>query len=339
MKTEWKAFLAEAGAEFDATTGILTDFGNPERERRAATGGNVLIPLSHETINVTGSDAESFLQGQLTNDVTRLTAAHAELAGYCSPKGRLLAIFLLGPYGPGYWLRVPEGLAAPLIKRLRLFVLRADVGLEDVSNSWIGFGVSGPDADQQVHEVVGSVPTAVNELVTTEDRIVIRRPGPFPRFELLARFDRAKADWYRFNVHGTPVGPTNWRLLDILCGHPAIFPESQDLFLPQAVNLDQWDGISFQKGCYPGQEVVARTHYRGKLKRRMVGARIDARSPPAPGTTIHRAAETEVVGHVVDAALHGDGLTRAQIVVSEAVTPGQDTLYCEGEVPVYVDAS
>jgi folate-binding protein YgfZ len=196
-------------------------------------------------IRVGGADAETFLQGQLTQDV-RAAGSTPLPAGYCSPKGRLLALMSVTRDADGFVLELHRGVLAATLKRLRLFVLRSKVMLEEV-------------------------PCA------------------------------------------SPIGEAEWRRNNILAGLPVIYPETSDHFVPQMVNLDQLGGVSFSKGCYTGQEIVARLHYLGNLKRRMFLLR-GAGPAPAPGTQIQSGEDTQAVGEVVDAVQTTDGTAIAAVL-------------------------
>ena len=307
MKPEWKEFLADAGAEFD--DGCVATFGNPERERRMTTTGLVFCDLSHfGMIAAYGADAESFLQNQLTNDVRKVDAGHSQLNAYCTPKGRMLAFFRLFRRGDTYYLRMPREVTEPTLERLRKFVLMSKVTLEDGSDALVRIGVSGTAAPEELTAALGKVPQGPEDVVTAGDITAIRVPGVLPRFEIYGELEAMKSLWNKLNVRGAPIGAPNWKLLDILAGIPNVYTETQEAFVPQMANLELIDGVSFKKGCYPGQEIVARMQYLGKLKRRMYRLHGGGSQPPAPGTDIFLAGKAEEpVGKVVDAELHPDG--------------------------------
>jgi hypothetical protein len=317
MKVEWREFLSNNGAEFDDCDRVKT-FGNPEREVRAALSGNVFADLSHlGMIEVHGKDAESFLQGQFSNDVRQLSNACSQLNGYCNPKGRLIASFRMFRRGDAYYLCLPMEMIEPLLKRLRMFILRADVTLEDISEAWMRVGLAGPDAVAELESAIGeAVPQAVDSVLEREAFSIIRVPGTRPRFEIFATLEAAAKIWNALNVRGAPVGAPVWELLDILAGVPTIELKTSELFVPQMVNMQLLGGVSFKKGCYPGQEVVARMQYLGKLKRRMYLVQIHSNSRPEPGEEIFSSADPEQsAGRIVSAQAHPDGGYRALAVI------------------------
>lgn len=308
MNPAWKHFLQDAGAEFDADQ--VASFGNPDLERRVVTAGNVFCERSHHgLIAVRGDDAMAFLQGQFGNDVKQVTATRAQLSSYCNPKGRMLATFRLFLRDGVYYLNLPRALVDPIVQRLRMFVLRAKVTVEDASDTLIRIGVSGPQSDAQIKDILGDLPQEVDAALEAGKRTVVRIPGPHPRFEIYGELEPMQKLWQGLNVHSAPVGAGPWALLDILAGIPVINPETSGLFVPQMANLQLIGAVNFQKGCYPGQEVVARMQYLGKLKRRMYRAHVEADRVPRPGDPLHApdAGAGQDIGQVVNAEAGADG--------------------------------
>lgn len=280
----------------------VTNFGQPPAELAALAGGTVLCDLSHlGLIGVAGDDAAEFLQGQLSCDVRQAGPGQALYAGYCSPKGRLLATFLLWRAGECFYLQLPATLREVIEKRLRMFVLRARVKLGDASDSSIRIGLAGPGAAAALTEVAGAVPSGRLALAHADDTTVIRLDDQ--RFELLAPPERAMFLWDTLARHATPAGAAAWDWHEIRAGIPVVLPATQDQFVPQMANLELIGGVSFQKGCYPGQEIVARTHFLGRLKRRMYLAHVDSEVAPAAGDELY-APDTpgQAIGTVVNAA-------------------------------------
>ncbi len=316
MKPEWWSFLSDAGAELD-DRGVAS-FGNPQREKRMVTNGDVLCDLSHwGLIGVRGEDALKFLHSQLSSDVTQVSETHSQLSSYCSPRGRVLACFRIFQRGDTFFLRLPAVMLEPALNRLRLYVLRARVTLEDASDALIRCGYSGPNAKAELKHALGTCPDHIDASVRAHDINVIHIPGPHPRFELYGNLSALQELWSVLNVRAAPVGASPWALLDILSGVPNIYPATSDRFVPQMVNLHLLGGLSFQKGCYPGQEVVARMHYLGKLKRRMYRVHLTSDRVPQAGDEIYTAGKhpTEPIGMIVDAQPHSDDGVEALAVL------------------------
>jgi tRNA-modifying protein YgfZ len=219
-------------------------------------------------LRFSGADAKAFLQGQLTCDVAALQPGNSTYGGYCTPKGRLLATFLLWLSADGYTMLLPAILAEPVRKRLTMYVLRSKVNVEDLTPDLACIGVFGADVMQQLGALGGAVPERVHGLVVRDGVTVIQLPAQ----RYLAVLPRVQS--------GMADGSDAWAGLDIVSGIPFILPATQEEFVPQMVNLDLIGGLSYTKGCYPGQEIVARTHYLGKLKQRMYRANVSAAAMP-----------------------------------------------------------
>lgn len=310
MHAEWRAFLERAGAVL--ATDRVADFGRADAELRAALSGDILCDLSHlGLIAVRGPDSEPFLQGQLTCDVRQVTPEHSLIGAYCSPKGRALASFRLFRRGDDYYLELPRPMVEPTLARLSKYVLRAKITLDDASDALARIGVAGPDAARLLAAQTSDsvIEMAVGDVLHSNDITAIRLPGAIPRYELHGPVPETRAAWEALTPNIAPVGVEAWRLLDILAGTPAVYPETVEAFVPQMLNLQLLDGIGFKKGCYTGQEVVARTHYLGKLKRRMYLARVESPAPPRAGDPLFspQADASQSAGRLADACRHPDG--------------------------------
>ncbi|GMQ88209.1 MAG: folate-binding protein YgfZ [Gammaproteobacteria bacterium] len=327
MISEWKEFLANAGAEF-SDTGVA-HYGSLRRELSVATTGNIFADLSHYgLISAHGEDTETFLQGQFTNDIRKVTDGHSQLSGLCNPKGRLLATFRVFHRGDSYYLCLPASMLEDVIKRLRMFVLRSKVTLEDASDTFVHLGVSGDDAQQELRKFAGELPDTVNAAVQAGHHTIIQVPGVHPSYEIFTTVDDARQLWDRLNVQSAPIGADAWQLLDIQAGIPVISPQTREAFVPQMTNLQLIDGVSFQKGCYTGQEIVARMQYLGKLKRRMYRARIDNGPRPTGDEEVFSADNAQQsAGKLVSAAPHPDGGYAMLVVLQIASAESESGLH------------
>jgi len=227
-------------------------------------------------LSVTGADARAFLHAQLTNDIEQLSQERWALAGWCSAKGRLLASFLVIPAPDGFLLQVARDLAAPVAKRLSMFVLRSKVKISDLSDAWAQFGVWDTDLGSGEVSWRGNVAT-----VRVGERRFLQL-GP-------------SAELTEPAPGANEADEVQWTLQEIRAGRPLITSATQDQFVPQMVNFEVLGGVDFRKGCYPGQEIVARAQYRGQVKRRMVHTRAPAGVSLQPGQEFNG-------GTVVDAA-------------------------------------
>ncbi|TAK44982.1 MAG: folate-binding protein [Betaproteobacteria bacterium] len=268
-------------------------------------------------IAVSGGDARAFLHTQLTNDIEHLPPQAACLAGWCSAKGRLLATFLVASHGDGFVLQVAHELAPAILKRLQLFVLRSKVKLSDASAEWAQFGVWGDGADAALGRLGIAAPTQDLGIARAHDRFTIRLSA---RHYLLFASAALRAETQSRLPQGDA---SDWALEEIRAGRPHVVQATQDLFVPQMVNFELLGGVDFRKGCYPGQEVVARTQYRGQLKRRMVRLRApqtlragqDLYSDDTagqPSGTVVNAARGEALAVIPLATLEHGAAVRAQ---------------------------
>ena len=284
MASVWQAHLLGAGARMDGSR--VTHFGDPEAELRAAAAGTILADLSHSgLIRLCGPDREEFLQAQLSNDVTQLDLSRAQYSAYCSAKGRMLASLLLWQEEQAHFLQLAADLSEAIRKRLGLFVMRAKVSLEDAAGDLARIGCAGPKARAFLAQCGLTPPSAPLGVWHSDGATLIALSAD--RFELAIGLDRAPALWNGLAALARPVGARVWEQLDIAAGIPTVTVLSQDQFIPQMLNYDAIGGVSFQKGCYPGQEIVARTRYLGKLKRRMVLANVLSRAEPMPGDELY----------------------------------------------------
>lgn len=275
-------------------------------EHAAAPGAPAAVPLPElGVIAVGGADAISFLQAQLTNDVAHLAAADMQLNGYCTAKGRLLATFHQWRHGDDVMLRLPREILPAVMKRLSMFVLRAKVRLADASDQWTTTGLLG--AADLARRAGVEPPAAPWTGIVIDDARLDRVPdaGGTDRFLLTAPAPSSLPPWCA-DLPRRPAGA--WWRSEIDAAVPTVFAATQEKFVPQMINLEVLGGVSFRKGCYPGQEVVARSQYLGKLKRRMQRAHVDHSDVAIAGDVYH-SDEQQPVGTIVMAAASPQGGT------------------------------
>lgn len=263
---------------------------------------NDLFELSRNSlIAVTGDDSQAFLHAQFTSEVAGLAPDRSQYSGYCTPKGRLLASFLLWRTEGGFYLQLPSSVSEAIQKQLSKFILRAKVNVRDASGEFVCLGVSGESAEAGLKQLFGNVPRADHDVARHDDTTIIRLPAD--RFEVVVPLEKAAAVREALAKDAQAAGPEFWDWLDIRAGIPVIAPATQEEFVPQMVNLDLIGGVSFTKGCYPGQEIVARMHYRGRLKQRMYLAHIGSAAAPQPGDKLYSAdLGAQSSGMIVNAA-------------------------------------
>ena len=259
-------------------------------------------------IDAAGDDAASFLHGQLTNDVQHLDAASARLAGYCSPKGRLLASMLIWRAADTIRLLVSKELTPSVQKRLSMFVLRAKAKLVDATDSVAVVGFAG-DVRAPLAKLFDALPDGVHVHVAGPAGSLIRVPDSVAQPRYLWVGPKALVLEGLASLEGqlARVSPAVWDWLDIHAGEPRITQGVLEQFVPQMVNFDVIGGINFRKGCYPGQEVVARSQYRGTIKRRTALAHVAA-DAVRPGTELfHSEDPSQPCGMVVNVAAAAKG--------------------------------
>lgn len=264
-------------------------------------------------IGISGADAGDFLRNQLTNDVLRLGSDRHFLAAWCDPKGRVLMLARVALVERRYLLIVPRSLIAALMRRLQMYVLRAQVTLTNESERFCVAGVF-DDGD----ELPG-----VNSTTSRDGLITLGLPATTDgtrRALLLA--DEPDA----LPANALSVDEPAWQLGQIDAGVPQIVPETQSQFVPQMLNLHWLLAVDFAKGCYPGQEIVARLHYRGRLTRHVQRLRWTADEAPAAGSLVITAADANA-GMVLQAVSDGSGQGRLLAVVKTAQAYADD-LHC-----------
>ena len=280
------------------------------------------VPLAHwGVIRASGADAAKFLHGQLTNDVLGLARSQARLAGYCSAKGRLLASFVLWQPAADEWLLACHAsVLAATLKRLAMFVLRAQCKLGDASAEVGLIGVAGASARSATPELA---PWDVRDGALTQT------PGQWIRLpdaagQPRALFAGSTADAAAtVAASGLPaIGLEAWRWLEVQSGVATIEAGTAEQFVPQMLNFELVGGVDFQKGCYPGQEVVARSQYRGTVKRRMFLFDSDARAS-AGQEVFHSGDASQPAGMVANAARHpqatgGSALVEVKLAALES---------------------
>lgn len=303
---DWMAFLSARGARVVA--GVVADFGDPRGELAAARSDSVLADLSHlGVLRFAGADALTFLHGQVSNDVKGLGSEQARPAGYCTPKGRLLANFLLLCEADGVLMLLSRDVLAGVEKRLRTYVLRSKVTVSDATTAFVVLGASGPGAPDAVGAALGTpAPADVYAVTRSESGVAVRVPGD--RFVVVAPRAASEAVWARLAGSLRPVGTPAWQWLEIAHGLPLVTVATQEELVPQMANLELVGAVSFDKGCYPGQEIVARSQYLGQVKRRTHRAAVATSEPPRAGEHVYESGDaTQTAGIVINAAPAPDG--------------------------------
>ena len=276
----------------------------------AELAGGFVAPLGDfGLIAVTGDDGASFLHNQLTNDVEHLSGTEARLAGYCSPKGRLMATFLMWRNADAIYLQLPRALQAPLQKRLQMFVLRAKASLSDASGEQLTFGLGGAKAEAVLKTWFETLPGTPYGKLDHAMGTLIRVADVFgaPRYQWLTSPETAHQVWPVLSAALATGDDAAWQLSQVHAGVPQIETATQEQFVPQMINFELLGGVNFKKGCYPGQEIVARSQYLGKLKRRTTLVSIAGTAARAGDEVFAASDPAQPCGMVVNAAPNGAG--------------------------------
>ncbi len=325
MNNPWYSFLTGDGVKLDDH--FVAPFTTVQEEAEAVTEQTVVTPLLQQgVIRVSGEDAATFLQNQLTNDVRKVDDERSQLTAWCSPKGRVLTCLRLFRTPEGFHLLLPATLLPGILERLQKYVLISKVKLEDAGDVLALLGIAGSEAGTLLQKQGLAVPGETNHVARGNGITLLRIPGPVPRFVVAGDAEELIPLWSTLADSARPVGSPAWELLNIRAGLPEIHPETVEAFVPQMINLDLLDGVSFDKGCYPGQEVVARLRYLGKLKRRMYRARLENTSPPSPGEPLLLGGDGRETGKVVTAQPDGQGGSELLAVLEIASVEGGEPI-------------
>lgn len=285
----------------------------PQAQAHAVRHGSTVCRIERfAVLRVSGEDAPAFLQGQLSNDVRALDGRLAQYSSYSTPKGRVMASFLLWRQAEAFFLLLSADIAAAIARRLSMFVLRSKVRIEPVSDGRL-FGFHGPLAEQWLEAArPGLIPAGRLETGGDGDGLMTVR---LPSGALLLWATPAAADTLAGAGSAALqcVDDAAWGLLDIDAGIPWVSLPTQEQFVPQMLNMDIFGALSFTKGCYPGQEIIARARYLGQVKRRMY--RVELPVEAAIGTPLF-SPETadQTIGMVVNVACDDSGRMLALIV-------------------------
>lgn len=261
MNQKWKNFLTSKNAEISADGEIR--FPPIENNRK-----NVVFPLSKfSVLSISGSDSTQFLQGQSTCNIDEITDSKGSFGAFCTPKGRAICTFFIIRHKDSFLLILPFELMETVTKKLQLYILRSNVKLNPVPEEFCLLGLNSTAPSESGLEL----PEAKYAAVCKKDMTIIRFPGSQPRFMAMGTAQDAMELWTDLTENHAfeAANSSDWLLQDLVSGIPWLNSKTSEEFVPQMINLDQLDGISFNKGCYTGQEIVARTHYLGKAKRRM----------------------------------------------------------------------
>ncbi len=313
MNPNWHSFLESAEAFIDGASNEILHFGDANGELKAAQKQTILVPLSHlGLLAASGDDARSFLHSQFTSDINHLEANQVQHSAWCTAKGRMQASFVIWHAGSDFRLALAADLQEAAQKRLQMFVLRSKVKLSSLSDSHVLLGLAGPQALEAMADAGLPCPAAQLNSTSANGIDVLALEGG--RYIIAAPLAAATSLWQKLSVKARPAGLPAWRWLDVQSGFPLVTLATKEEFVPQMADFEKLGGVSFHKGCYPGQEIVARTQYLGKVKRHLY--RISSEQTLQAGDHLHSPDNPDqACGMVVSAAPSPSGGFAALAVV------------------------
>ncbi|KIP94276.1 CAF17-like 4Fe-4S cluster assembly/insertion protein YgfZ [Pseudomonas fluorescens] len=275
--------------------------------------------LSHEgVLAVRGADAGKFLQGQLTCNINYLSDTRASLGARCTQKGRMQSSFRILLEGDGVVMAMASELLEPQLADLKKYAVFSKSKLTDESAAWVRFGLEHGDA--ALTSLGLALPAETDSVVRHESLIAIRVSPE--RAELWVPAAQAQNIQSQLSTTLSEGDLNQWLLGQIRAGIGQVMPSTRELFIPQMLNLQAVGGVSFKKGCYTGQEIVARMQYLGKLKRRLYRLRLDTAELPEPGTQLFAPSHSSSIGEVVLAANAEGNIELLAVLQAEAAEAG-----------------
>ncbi|MBL1140562.1 MAG: folate-binding protein YgfZ [Proteobacteria bacterium] len=287
MQDTWQNFLKEQTTQDNSDIDI--------------TKSPIVSPLSgFALLIVTGDDRHAFLQGQLINDLKLIEKPGAQLSAWCNPKGQVITNFIVINTGISYLLLFKQELKEFVQKRLTMFVMRSNVTIKDISESSPLLDVANI---KDLSSLGTNIPTNAGGVHAVDDLVIICHPDNSGRYLITGSVDALIKKLPALNTKFS--SGSLWEILDIFAGLPWVTAATQEQFLPQMLNLDALKSLSYQKGCYPGQEVIARLHYRGDVKKRLQPIKSD--NELIVGDDIYLDNTENKVGTVINSSAHIDG--------------------------------
>jgi folate-binding protein YgfZ len=258
MNIDWIDFLNSNGTTLTANSELQL------QEKQAVSTNSITALTDLSIIKITGKDASQFLQGQLTCNIKELIESNSYFTAFCNAKGRTISTLLILKIEDGFLCLLPDELVEKVITKLRMYILRSDVQLRDETDELCLLGLTTNNSD-----LLPDLPKT-DFAVSNHSEIIIKLPSTFSRYLIISPFLKAKSIWSSLTRYNLSIcHPNTWKYLDISAGLPWLTKNTSEEFIPQMLNIDKLGGLSFNKGCYTGQEIIARTHYLGKAKREL----------------------------------------------------------------------
>lgn len=268
-------------------------------------------------IEISGDDASSFLQAQMTGDINKLKDGESQFSAWCNAAGKVIATFIVSRNIDRYYLILPVDILDTVYRRLKMYVFRAKVNLSYMTNSHTCLGACMQNPETVQNEFINKVFSSIKIPVPNDPTRVI----------FISANNEMPALFAGIAAHGTRIIPDeSWQITDMTTGIPWICHATSEQFLPQELNLEPLGGLSYNKGCYPGQEIIARLHFRGRQKRQLCTGYIQTSGPlPAPGINLPSQTESQTAGAILNCVRESDSLVRVLAVIDTEKT-GTDTV-------------
>ena len=296
MCPDWQEFLITQGGIVE--DGVLLGFSEYDNK----TFDNFITDLSHlALIDVSGEDADDFLNGQFTTNIKQLAKDHLQFSAWCNPKGQVKTTFYIYRNETGFNILLPIELKDSFLKQLQMYIMRANVTLIDKSDELVRLGIQ--TNNKLVVELLESVPEKEGNISIQHGLHclhVFSSDINSQRYILIGSVEKLIKLWQDFSQNSNTVGTSIWELLDIQAAYPWLSSQTTEKFLPQMLNLDLIDGLNYQKGCFPGQEIIARLHFRGQLKRSLYLATCSLDAQPEITDQLYISDHKNSVGIVIN---------------------------------------
>ncbi len=289
---------------------------------------NYISDLTHYgLLKICGPDAATFLQGQVSCDVTQLTPEHSAIGCYCNNQGRMIANFRIVRIGEEYLLFMPSAMLQVMKHSLEKYTVFSKVTVCLAAHYEL-FAFGGPNS-MNILDLHGTIEN--DTVVHQQDLIFVQFPGPHPRFACFGLFNATETFCQTHCQQLTLLSDDTWHYTDIITGTPTIYPVTQEKFLPHRVNFHLLGGLDFEKGCYLGQEVIARLHYRGTLKHHMYLYEVSITEHLQPGLAVVELENGKTVGYIVD-TIESDPKQWLALIVMQQAWQGIEEASINGHV-------
>ena len=306
MNPEWQQFLQQQGAVFEEPHTEqqshieIRQFSTPGAD--ASTDNQLTAITNTGVIAINGQDAKKFLQGQLTCNLDDIDQQKSSIGALCSYQGKTICSFRILLDQDTYYLLLHTSLVASVMVYLKKYIAFSKAEMIDASDQFVQIGCWGDQIDRVLQAELDIEPLAQEEVRSSALGLAIPVGQNPLRFICMGNLENSQKLWNKLAVNCEKVSSQSWQLMNIRSGTPEISIDTTEQFIPQMLNLDLIGGISFQKGCYTGQEIVARSHYLGKQKRRLFRLQTRSGLSPTPGTEIFADEKPQAAGIVVNAA-------------------------------------